>query len=76
MNYKIQDRINNILRSDKMSNPQSVCNIIKEEIKPIINNYLTLQKEIVVRYRTENNKNIFFIELEAERIKPFGYIPY
>ena len=76
MDYKIQNRIESILRCDKMSNPQSVCKILKEEIKPIVENYLTIQKEIVVRFKTEKNKNIFYIELEAERIKPFGYIPY
>lgn len=76
MDYRIQNRINNILRNDKINDPQSVCKVIKEEISPIIENYLTLDKEIVVRFKTENNKNIFFIELEAQRIKPFGYIPY
>ena len=76
MNYKIQDRINTILRNDKMNNPQSVCKVLKDEIKPIVENYLTLNKEIVVRFKNENNKSIFFIEFEAERIKPFGYIPY
>ena len=76
MDYKIQNRINNILTKDKMSNPQSVCNILKNELKPIIENYLSLQKEIVIRFKNENNKNIFFIEFETERIKPFGYIPY
>jgi len=76
MNYKIQDRIENILRSDKMSDPQSVCKILKDEIKPIVENYLTLQREIKVHFKTENSKNIFFVEIEAERIKPFGYIPY
>lgn len=76
MNYKIENRINNILNSDKMGDPQAVCEVLKDEIKPIVENYLNLQNEVVVRYKKENNKNIFFIELVAERIKPFGYIPH
>ena len=76
MDYRIQDRINNILIKDKISDPQAVCKVIKEEISPIIENYLSLEKEIIVRFKNENNKNIFFIELQADRIKPFGYIPY
>ena len=76
MNYKIQNRIETILRSDKISDPQSVCKILKDEIKPLVENYMTLQKDISVRFKAENNKNMFYIEIEAERIKPFGYIPY
>lgn len=76
MDYKIAKRLEYILNNDKISDPQSVCEILKVEIKPIIENYLTLQNDIVVRFKKVNNKNIFFIELEANRIKPFGYIPY
>ena len=76
MNYKISKRMDYILNEDKMCDPQRICQILKEELKPIINNYLTLKNEIVVRYKKDNNRNIFFIELDAERIKSFGYIPY
>ena len=76
MNCKIQNRIENILNNDKMCDPQAVCELLKNEIKPIVENYLTLQNDLVVRFKKENNKNIFFIEFQAQRIKPFGYIPY
>ena len=76
MNYKIQNRIDNILRNDKMNDPQSICKILREEIKPIVENYLSLQTDLKVRFKTENKRNIFYIEIDAERIKPFGYIPY
>ena len=76
MNYKIQNRLENILTCDKIGDTQSICEVIKDEIKPIIENYLTLQKDISVRFKKENNKNIFFIEIQAERTRPFGYIPY
>lgn len=76
MDYRIANRINYILDKDKMSSPQEVCKVIQDEIKPIIENYISLQNDIKVRFKKENNKNIFFVEIEAERIKPFGYIPY
>lgn len=76
MEYKISTRINRMLDNDKMCDPQRVCEILKEELKSVIDNYLVLQKDITVRFKKENNKNVFFIELDAQRIKPFGYIPY
>ena len=76
MDYKIAKRMEYILNNDKMNDPQRVCDILKEELKPIIENYLTINNDFVVRYKRQNHKNIFFIEIDAERIKPFGYIPY
>lgn len=76
MNYKIVDRINNVLDKDKMNDPQILCDILKDEIEPIVKNYISLNNEIKVRYKKENEKNIFWIEVDADRIKPFGYLPY
>ncbi len=70
------NRIENILDQDKLFNPQQICDVLKEEIKPIVENYINLQNDIKVRFKKENNKNIFFIEIDANRTKPFGYIPY
>ena len=76
MDYTISNRMEFILNKDKMFDPQRVCELLKEELKPVIANYISLRGEPIVRYRKEENRNIFFIELDAERIKPFGYIPY
>ncbi|MBQ8444621.1 MAG: hypothetical protein IJX25_04645 [Clostridia bacterium] len=75
MNYQISQRIQNIMDSDKICNPQSVCRVLEEEFKPIVENYLSLSKDFKVRFKKDKDKNIFFLELEASRIKPFGYIP-
>ena len=75
MDYKITDRLGFILENDKIKDPQYICEVLKDEIKPIVNNYINLQDEIKVRFKKENNKNKFLIEIDAERIKPFGYIP-
>ena len=72
---KEKHRIEFMLEKDKIVNPQFVCQVLKDELKPIISNYLSLNGDIQVRFKKENNKNIFFIEIDADRVKPFGYIP-
>lgn len=75
MDYKITDRLGFILDNDKMKDPQYICQVLKDELAPIVNNYINLQDEIKVKFKKEDNKNKFLIEIDAERIKPFGYIP-
>ena len=74
MEYKIAQRMDYILNKDKIADPQRVCYVLEEEIKSIVENYLHLSKDFKVRFRKEDKKNIFFVEFEADRIKPFGYI--
>ena len=76
MLYKIQDRMEYMLEKDKIIDPQRICDLLQEEIKPLIENYINIQGDVKVRFKKENNRNIFFVEIEAKRIKPFGYIPY
>lgn len=76
MNYKIASRMNYMLENDKITDPQRMCEILKEEIKPIIENYIYLQNDIRVRFKKEKEKNIFWVEIDADKIKPVGYIPY
>lgn len=74
MRYQIEDRIDYILDNDKFFDPQQICEILKDEVKPIIQNYLSLEEDIKVRFKKGNASNIFWIEIPAKRIKPFGYI--
>ena len=76
MDYKIAKRLDTILTNDKISDPQHICEVIKEEIKPLIESYINLESDIKVRFKKDKNKNVFWIEFSADRIKPFGYIPY
>lgn len=75
MRFKIANRIEEMLCEDKFADPQRVCEVLKDELQPIASNYLALNDDIRVRYRKEGENNIFFIEMKAERIKPFGFIP-
>ncbi len=74
MDYKITDRLKTILANDKMADPQHICQVLKEELKPLIESYIMLDSDIKVRFKKDNQKNIFFIEFSADRIKPFGYL--
>lgn len=76
MDMRIANRLSCILENDKMFAPQYICQVLEKELAPIIENFLVTKEHIKVRYKKENSKNIFFIEFEAERIKPIGYIPY
>ncbi len=79
MNYEIKEpslnRLSTLLRKDKCDNPQYVCEVLKGELEPIIQNYISLSTPVNVRFRKFGEKLLFSIEIDAERIRPFGYIP-
>ncbi len=75
MDYRITKRIEKILSNDKISDPQHICEVLKEEIKPLIESYIELDSDIRVRYKKDRDKSVFWIEFCADRIKPYGYIP-
>ena len=80
MNYKISqigvNRLNSILQRDKFVDPQRVCEILKGELEPIISNYISLSTPVNVRFRRFNEKLLFSVEIDAERIRPIGYVPH
>ncbi len=79
MSYKIQEpslnRLSCLLRKDKCENPQYICEVLKGELEPIIQNYISLSSPVEVRFRKFGEKLLFSVEIDAERIRPFGYIP-
>ena len=72
---QVASRMEEMIKNDNISNPQGVCRVLEQEIKGLVENYLVLNKNIVVRHKKEKGKNIFFFELQAEKIKPCGYLP-
>ena len=76
MDYRITKRIENILKQEKLADPQHICEVLQGELKPLIESYIELNSDLKVRFRKDKEKNIFFIEFSAERIKPYGYIPF
>lgn len=71
----VASRVEEMLKLDNISNPQGVCRVLEQEIKTLLENYLVINKEIIVRHRKEKGKNIFFFEFQAEKIKDVGYLP-
>lgn len=75
MKYEIMEqRLNSVLERDKCSDPQRICEILKGELSPIISNYIE-PVDIMVRFRKAGEKLTFDIEVETNRLKPFGYLP-
>ena len=76
VDYRITQRLTNMLGRDKLQDPQHVCEVLCEEVKPLISAYLDIESDIKVRFKKDGEKNVFWIEFTANRIKPFGYIPF
>ena len=73
--FQVASRIEELIKNDNIFNPQGVCRILEKEIQKLIENYLVLKKEIIVRFKKENGNNIFFVEFFADKIKTVGYLP-
>lgn len=76
MQYQIlEQRLQGLLQTEKMNDPQHVCDILKGELEPIISNYITLREPIAVRFKKLDKKLLFSVEIDADRVRPFGYLP-
>ncbi len=76
MKYQIMEqRLNMVLERDKCSDPDRVCEILKGELSPVIANYIELNKDVEVRFRKIGERLLFQVEIEASRLRPFGYLP-
>lgn len=67
-------RLDEVLVNDKFSNISEVARLLEHEITPILRNYLALSSDVIVRYKKCGNGYRFMLEVDAERIKPFGKI--
>ncbi len=66
------ERINELLIRDKFTNPELVAEVLKGEVTPIARNFFLLADDLVVRYKRDGDIFVFNIEIQANRIKPFG----
>ena len=71
----MEQRLNSVLERDKYNDPQNICQILKGELSPIISNYIELTESIDVRCKKSGEKLLFQVEIEAKRVRPFGYLP-
>lgn len=66
------DRINELLIRDKFTNLEQVAEILKNEVTPLAQNFFLLADDVIVRFHRDKNNFVFNIEIQANRIKPFG----
>lgn len=65
--------LDEILIKDKFVGLEQVAQIMKEEITPLAQEFFVLGDDVVVRFRKENSRFVFNVEIVANRIKPFGH---
>ena len=70
-----EDRLMSMLSRDNAHSPERIRLVLSSEIQRVVRDYLELKEEIKVRYKMIDEEVIFMVEMRAERIKPFGYLP-
>ena len=70
-----EDRLVAMLHKDNVNSPERTRLILSSEIQRVVRDYLELKEEIKVRFKLVDEEIIFMVEMRADRIKPFGYLP-
>ena len=70
-----EDRLLTMLSRDNSTSPEKTRLILTSEVQRVVRDYLELKEEIKVRFKLIDEEIIFMIEMRANRIKPFGYMP-
>ena len=70
-----EDRLMSMVGRDNSSSPENIRLILQSEIRKVVKDYIELSDEIRVRYKYFEEEIVFMIEMRANRIKPFGYMP-
>lgn len=70
-----EDRLVSILNKDNVNSPERTRLVLSSEIQRVVKDYLELTEEVKVRFKLVDEEIIFMVEMRADRIKPFGYLP-
>ncbi len=70
-----EDRLLTMLNRDNVNSPEKTRLILTSEVQRVVRDYLELKEEIKVRFKLVDEEIVFMIEMRANRIKPFGYMP-
>lgn len=70
-----EDRLLTMLSRDNSTSPEKTRLILTSEVQRVVRDYLELKEEIKVRFKLIDEEIVFMIEMRANRIKPFGYMP-
>lgn len=72
----MENRVQEILTRDNTNSPERTRLILASEIQRVVKDYLELKEDVRVRFKLVDEEIIFMVEMKAERIKNFGYLPY
>ena len=70
-----EDRLVSMLNRDNAQSPEQTRVVLTSEIQRVVKDYLELKENIKVRFKLVDEEIVFMIEMRANRIKPFGYMP-
>lgn len=70
-----EDRLLTMLNRDNANSPEQTRLLLSSEIQRVVKDYLELTDDVKVRFKLVDEEIIFMIEMRANRIKPFGYMP-
>jgi len=70
-----EDRLLTMLNRDNANSPEKTRLILTSEVQRVVKDYLELKEEIKVRFKLVDEEIVFMIEMRADRIKQFGYMP-
>ncbi|MEG1751715.1 MAG: hypothetical protein RR140_01390 [Clostridia bacterium] len=68
-------RLEKVLVQDKTKNPNFVCQVLRSDIKQLMNNYAEVDGDIFVDVSLTETGYNFFIKCSARRLKSFGSLP-
>ena len=72
----LKQRLNNIIETDKKTNPKYIVEVIKSDFYYLINNYFEVDfEDIDVTIDVENEHYNIQIKSKGERIKMFKILP-
>lgn len=72
----MENRVQEILTRDNTNSPERTRLILASEIQRVVKDYLELKEDVRVRFKFVDEEIIFMVEMKAERIKNFGYLPH
>lgn len=68
-------RLEKVLFKEKANHPTKVCEVVKSDIKTLMNNYAEVDEDVNVAIDTDKDGFVFNIQVHAKRLKTFGSLP-
>lgn len=70
-----ENRLSRILAGDKNQSPERFCELLKSDVKMLMENYAELSGDIEIELEAVNDEFVFVVKCKAVRMKTLGIIP-